>query len=182
MARQHAPPGLDYEGPCGNIAAGPANALPRYRFRQHLNQRTRRIHGIGIDHAVARLGHGVAGLDPDRRCCEWQRRIGRGPDEIVGAQRPAIGGGDILWRICFERRHLGGDAAQRLGERNFVGATGARSRSNAASATSSGVSEAERRWVDIMRRMVDQASSLWQPPALPPASKRNRPGLRLSLD
>ena len=67
IARQHAPPGLRDETACGDIAAGPAHALPRDRFRQHLRQRAGQIHGIGIEHAVASLRHGVAGFDPDRQ-------------------------------------------------------------------------------------------------------------------
>ena len=65
--RQHAPPGLDDSGSAGDIAARPANPLPRDRLRQHLNQRARLIDGIGIEHAVAGFRHAIAGFDPDRR-------------------------------------------------------------------------------------------------------------------
>ena len=98
IERANAPPGGDDGGSAGDIAAGAANALPRDRFRQHLNHRTCPIDGIGIDHAIATLRHRLAGLDPDRRRGKRQRRIGRGADEIAGAQGPAIGGGDIARR------------------------------------------------------------------------------------
>jgi len=63
------------------------------------------------------LRHGVAGLDPGRRCRQRQRRIGRRADEIAGAKRKAIGRGDVARRMRPERRHLGRDAAQRLRQR-----------------------------------------------------------------
>ena len=53
IARQHAPPGLRDETARGDIAAGPAHALPRNRLRQHLRHRPGQIDGIGIEHAVA---------------------------------------------------------------------------------------------------------------------------------
>jgi hypothetical protein len=65
------------------------------------------------------LRHPVAGFDPDRRYRQRQRRIGRGADEVTCAQRPAIGGGDIMRRMSFQRRHLGGDAAEGIGEWKF---------------------------------------------------------------
>ena len=53
IARQHAPPGLRDETASGDIAAGPAHALPRDRLRQHLRHRPGNIDGIGIEHAIA---------------------------------------------------------------------------------------------------------------------------------
>ena len=67
-ARMDRPDAID--GTLGDIVAGAANALPRYRLRQHLNHRAISIDGIGIDHAIASLRHGVAGFDPDRRLAE----------------------------------------------------------------------------------------------------------------
>ena len=98
IERANAPPGGDDRTALGDIAAGAANALPRDRLRQHLNHRAGPVDGIGIDHAVATVRHRVAGLDPDRRCGQRQRRIGRRADEVAGAQRPAIGGGDVARR------------------------------------------------------------------------------------
>ena len=71
-----------------DIAADPPNPLPRDRLRQHLHQRARQIDGIGIDHAIAAGGNGVAGLDPERRLGQRQRRVGGGTDEIAGAASP----------------------------------------------------------------------------------------------
>ena len=56
IERANAPAGGDDETSGGDIAAGPANALPRYRLRQHLNHWTGLIHEVGIEHAVAPFG------------------------------------------------------------------------------------------------------------------------------
>ena len=77
-------PGYDDGPSLHDIAAGTAKALPRYRFRQHLSHRAGLIHEVGIDHAVASIGHGVAGFDPGRHYRQWQRRIGRRADEVEG--------------------------------------------------------------------------------------------------
>jgi hypothetical protein len=100
-----------------HIAAKAANALPRYRFRQYLNHRTCLIHEIKIDHAIPALRHGIAGFDPDRRSGQRQRRIGRRADEIARAQGPAVPGCDIGRRKRHRWRHIGGDAAECLRER-----------------------------------------------------------------
>jgi hypothetical protein len=64
IAWQHAPPGFSEQTSSGNIAAGPAHALPRYRLRQHLGKRSRPIDGIRVKDAVAVFRNLVAGLDP----------------------------------------------------------------------------------------------------------------------
>ncbi len=89
-----APPGCERTSR-GDIATGPPHALPRNGLRQHLHQRPCMIDGVGIDHAVAAIRDRIAGLDPDRRNRQRQRRIGRCADEVTGAQRPAVGGSDI---------------------------------------------------------------------------------------
>src|SRR5258708_3822338 len=100
-----------------DIAAKTTDALPWYRFGQHLNHGACLIDEIRIDHAIATLRHGIAGFDPDRRSGERQRRIGRRADEIAGAQGPSIADGDIGWRKRLQWRRLGGDAADRVRER-----------------------------------------------------------------
>ena len=70
-------PGADHQTALGDIAAAAANALPRRRLRQHLNQRAIVVDQIGVDHAIAAIRHPVAGLDPERRLSQWQRRVGR---------------------------------------------------------------------------------------------------------
>ena len=132
---QDAPPGLDDAAACGNIAAGPAHPLPRDRFRQHLRHRTRLVDGIGIEHAVAAVGDGIAGFDPDRRRRQRQRRIGGRADEIAGAQRKAVGGGDVARRQCARARGMSA-AMQRSASASgsSTGATGSTPCSSAASA------------------------------------------------
>ena len=47
-----------------NIAATAPHALARQRLGQHLGQRAAPIHALRIHHAIAALGHGIAGFDP----------------------------------------------------------------------------------------------------------------------
>ena len=157
IARQHAPSGLHDETAGGDIAAGPAHALPRDRLRQHLRHRTRHFDGIGIEHAVTTRRHGIAGFDPDRRRGQRQRRIGGCADEIARAKCIAVCGGDIVRRTGRERRHVGGDATQRLRERQFRRRDRLDASSSAASAASSGVSEAGRRWGEVMARLCPES-------------------------
>ena len=119
IGRQHLPAGLGEEGSSANIATGPTNPLPRYRFRQYLDQRSCLIDRISIDHTVTVFGNRIAGLDPWRRRGERQRRVGGCADQIAGTQRLAVDGCDIMRRIGAGRRHLGCDAAQRLAQRKF---------------------------------------------------------------
>ena len=75
IKRANALPRRDHGTPFGDVSAAPANALPRYRFRQRLHERTGLIQQVGIDHAVASRRKGFAGFDPDRGKGQRQRRI-----------------------------------------------------------------------------------------------------------
>ncbi len=105
-------------------------------------------------------------------CRERHRRIGGRPDQIAGAQRPAIAGGDVMRRMRLERRHVGGDAAERLGERKFYRRD---RREVAQQRRERGVERGERGRQALGWRhgaMVDQASSPWQPLLLLPFRAR----------
>ena len=99
IERAHRAARTDDKPPSAISPPSAANALPRHRLRQHLNQRAIVVDQIGVDHAIAAIRHRVAGLDPERRLSQWQRRIGRRTDEVAGAQRPAVDGGAIAGRI-----------------------------------------------------------------------------------
>jgi hypothetical protein len=95
IERVDAPARGDDNTSFSDIAADPANALPWRCFGQDLKHGAGLIDEIRIDHTIAILRHGVASLDPDRRSCQGQWRIGRRADEIAGAQGPAIARCDI---------------------------------------------------------------------------------------
>ena len=157
IARPHAPPGLRDETACRDIAAGPAHALPRNRLRQHLRHRPGQIDGIGIEHAIASLGNRLAGLDPDRRRRQRQRRIGGRADEIARAERIAVDRGDVARRISLRAaasRRRCNAAPPTSG--SSTGATGSTPCSRASSATSSGVSEVGRRCGEVMARLCPE--------------------------
>ena len=176
IERTNAPPGSDRRACFDDFTARAANALPRRRFRQRLHHRTGLIQQVGIDHAVAAHGHGFAGFDPDRRCRKRQRRIGRGADEIAGAQGPAIADGDVARGMRAERRHISGDAAHGFRERKC----GGRDRFNPPQQRRERrVERGERNRQALGRdhlEMVDHASSLWQPWLQISTSSRRTPG------
>ena len=108
-------------------------------------------------HAVASLRDGLAGLDPDRRGRQRQRRIRRRADEIAGAKGVAVRRGSVARRIGRKRRHAAAMQRSASLSVNSNGATGSNPFSRASSAMSSGVSEVGGRWGKVMARLCPES-------------------------
>ena len=144
--RPNAPAGRDDGAAIGNIAPCARTPCPGIASASTCAMRAGFIDQIGIEHAVAAVRHGVAGFDPARGSGQWQRRIGGGADEIVGAHRPAVAGCDIARGECLHGGISAATQPNASGAVSSLGVTGSSPRSSAASAISSGVSEAGSRW------------------------------------
>ena len=160
IARQHAPPGLRDETAGGDIAAGPAHALPRDRLRQHLRHRAGQIDGIGIEHAVASRRAWPRRPRPrpaapttatanrrTRRRDRGRKRHSRPPRRCRAADRP---------EAAASRRRCNAALPRAA---SSTGATGSTPFSRASSATSSGVSEVGRRWGEVMARLCPESGA-----------------------
>ena len=121
------------------------------------NVRTRPIDRIGIQHAVAAIRHCVAGFDPNRWRRQRQRRIG---GMLTPLSRARMAQPSLAAMSCGGCALSGGISAatqpRASASGSATGTTGSRRCSTAASAASSGVSEAGKRWVGIMRSFLPE--------------------------
>ncbi len=101
------------------IAAASAHTMPRGGLGHDLRDRDRLVDAVGINHAIATIRNRIASLDPTGRRRQRQRRIGGYADQITGAERPSVDQGDILLRTRPDWYRFGGDATERLAQRQF---------------------------------------------------------------
>ena len=141
--------------PAAISRAGAPHPLPRNRLRQHLRHRAGHVDGIGIEHAVATIRHRRRRPRPRPAApsTATANRRTRRRDRVRATHSRRL-------RRCraADSASSGGISAamQRSASASgsSTGATGSTPFSRAASAASSGVSEAGRRWGEVDRGLT----------------------------